>query len=93
METQVASSDSLEKQGSVRKSMIYMSSAGSSRVTRFSKWTYTQLRVLIVSGGNRAFRDYMDQFDLMDYPLQKRYSTMAAHYYRDLLKNKIKGNN
>ena len=24
------------------------------------RWTYTQLRVLIISGGNRAFRDYME---------------------------------
>lgn len=32
---------------------------------KLSKWTYTQLRVLLISGGNKAFRDYMDQYDLM----------------------------
>mmetsp|Transcript_15283 Transcript_15283/g.25850 ORF Transcript_15283/g.25850 Transcript_15283/m.25850 type:complete len:154 (+) Transcript_15283:357-818(+) len=30
------------------------------RVIKLSRWTYTQLRVLINSGGNKAFRDYME---------------------------------
>ena len=33
---------------------------------KISKWTYTQLRVLIISGGNKGFADYMEQYDLMD---------------------------
>ena len=60
---------------------------------KLSKWTYTQLRVLIISGGNRAFREYMDQYELMDEAIQKRYNSVAAQYYRDHLKNKIKGAN
>ena len=58
-----------------------------------SSWTFTQLRVLIISGGNLSFRDYMDNYNLLDSPVQKRYSTVAAEYYRDVLKNKIRGNN
>jgi hypothetical protein len=46
-----------------------------------------------LSGGNKAFRDYMDQYGLMYQTVQKRYSSVAAQYYRDHLKNKIKGNN
>lgn len=49
--------------------------------------------MLIISGGNKAFRDYMDQYGLMYQTVQKRYSSVAAQYYRDHLKNKIKGNN
>lgn len=63
------------------------------KILKLSKWTYTQLRVLIISGGNKAFRDYMDQYDLMSESVQKRYNTVAAQYYRDLIKNKIKGGN
>jgi hypothetical protein len=36
-----------------------------SKLLKLSMWTYTQLRVLIISGGNKAFRDYMDYYDLM----------------------------
>ena len=43
------------------------------------RWTYTQLRVLIISGGNRAFRDYMEQYELMSSEtIQNRYNTQAA---------------
>lgn len=45
---------------------------------KLSKWTYTQLRVLIISGGNKGFTDYMNQYDLMDENIQKRYNTVAA---------------
>jgi hypothetical protein len=78
------------------QSSLYASSASqaqNSKVLKLSKWTYTQLRVLIISGGNKAFRDYMDQYDLMDEAVQKRYNTVAAQYYRDLIKNKINGGN
>jgi uridylate kinase len=68
-------------------------SSGGSKILKLSKWTYTQLRVLIVSGGNKAFREYMEQYDLMHESVQKRYNTVAAQYYRDLIKNKIKGGN
>lgn len=60
---------------------------------KLSQWTYTQLRVLIISGGNRAFVNYMDQYDLMTETQQKKYSTIAAQYYRDHLKNKVSGGN
>jgi hypothetical protein len=60
---------------------------------KLSKWTYTQLRVLIISGGNKGFTDYMNQYDLMDENIQKRYNTVAAQYYRDYLRNKIKVSN
>lgn len=50
----------------------------SSWTYKLSKWTYSQLRVLIISGGNRAFREYMDQYDLMQETIQKRYNTVAA---------------
>ena len=51
------------------QSSIYASSANNesqNKVKKLSKWTYTQLRVLIIAGGNRAFREYMDQYDLMN---------------------------
>ena len=35
----------------------------------------------------------MDQYELMSETVQKKYSTVAAQYYRDHLKNKIKGGN
>ena len=63
------------------------------KLLKLSKWTYTQLRVLIISGGNKAFLDYMDQYDLTSDTIQKRYNSVAAQYYRDHLKNKIKGGN
>ena len=72
--------------------MIYQSSIiGQQKVLQLSKWTYTQLRVLIISGGNKAFRDHMDQYDLTHETIQKRYATVAAQYYRDHLRNKVKG--
>lgn len=49
-----------------------------SKLLKLSKWTYTQLRVLIISGGNKAFQDYMDQYDLMSETIQKRYNSVAA---------------
>jgi hypothetical protein len=33
----------------------------------------------------------MDQYELMSDPIQKRYSSVAAQYYRDHIKNKISG--
>ena len=38
----------------------------STKELKVSKWTYTQLRVLIDSGGNKGFADYMEQYDLMN---------------------------
>ena len=49
--------------------------------------------MLIISGGNRAFVNYMDQYDLMTETQQKKYSTVASQYYRDHLKNKVSGEN
>ena len=69
------------------------SSKSSTKVVKLSKWTYTQLRVLIISGGNKAFRDYLDQYDLTCETIQKRYNSVAAQYFRDHLQNKIKGAN
>jgi hypothetical protein len=48
------------------------------KLLKLSKWTYTQLRVLIISGGNKAFQDYMDQYELMSDTIQKRYNSVAA---------------
>lgn len=36
------------------------SGAPRKRKLKYQRWTYTQLRVLIISGGNRAFREYME---------------------------------
>ena len=72
-------------------SSIYSKEVQTCKLLNLSKWTYTQLRVLIISGVNKAFRDYMEQYDLMSDTIQKRYNSVAAQYYRDHLKNKIKG--
>jgi len=34
-----------------------------------SEWSYNQLRVMSISGGNKAFTDYMDQYELMLQPV------------------------
>lgn len=48
------------------------------QLDNLGNWTYTQLKVLLIAGGNRAFADYMNLFDLMDDKVQSRYSSMAA---------------
>lgn len=60
---------------------------------KLSKWTITQLHILLSAGGNKAFREFMDQYDVMHETIQKRYSTVAAQYYRDYLKNKVSSKN
>lgn len=82
-----------EGASSLYSSQNQANNSTSNKVLKLSQWTYTQLRVLIISGGNRAFQDYMDTYDLMSEAVQKRYNTLAAQYYRDLLKNKINGGN
>lgn len=49
-----------ESQNSIYASYDQSTNSQGNKVLKLSKWTYTQLRVLIISGGNRAFRDYMD---------------------------------
>ena len=57
-----------------------------------AKWSNMQLRVLLLTGGNEQFADYMNQYDLMTEKVQTRYSSTAAQYYRDNLKLRMYGN-
>ena len=44
-------------------------------------FNYLQLRVLINSGNQAAF-DFFEVYDLQCEPVQKRYNTVAASWYR-----------
>lgn len=52
-----------------------------------SEWSYNQLRVLSISGGNKAFTKHMNHYDLMLQPVQNRYSTTASNYYRNQIRD------
>ena len=43
-----------------------------------------QMRVLI-NGGNRKASEFYERYDLMQTSIQKRYSSVAAQYYRTQL--------
>ena len=49
------------------------------------EFNYLQLRVLI-NGGNKAAFDFFEIYDLTNEPVQKRYNTVAAQFYRDKIK-------
>jgi len=51
-----------------------------------SHFNYLQLRVLI-DGGNKAALDFFEVYDLQNEPVQKRYNTVAAQFYRDKIRN------
>jgi hypothetical protein len=38
---------------------------------------------VLINSGNRALQEYMEFYDLVYEPIQKRYSSFAAQYYRD----------
>lgn len=46
------------------------------------QWNHQQLRVLIYSG-NKALKEYLEFYDLIYEPIQKRYNAIAAQYYRE----------
>ena len=54
------------------------------------EFNYLQLRVLI-NGGNKAAFDFYEQYDLANETVQKKYSTVAAQYYRDRLRKSLEG--
>ena len=49
------------------------------------EFNYLQLRVMI-KGGNKAAFDFFEVYDLQNEPVQKRYNTVAAQFYRDRMK-------
>ena len=49
------------------------------------EFNYLQLRVLI-NGGNKAAFDFFEVYDLQNEPVQKRYNSEAAQFYRDKIK-------
>lgn len=51
-----------------------------------SSFSYPQMRVLI-NGGNKAAFDFFEHYDLQNEPVQKRYNTVAAQFYRNHIKN------
>ena len=52
------------------------------------EFNYLQLRVLI-NGGNKAAFDFFEVYDLQNDPVQKRYNTNAAKFYRDKIKGML----
>lgn len=52
------------------------------------EFNYLQLRVLI-NGGNKAAFDFFEVYDLQNDPVQKRYNTCAAKFYRDKIKGML----
>ena len=52
------------------------------------EFNYLQLRVLI-NGGNKAAFDFFEVYDLQNEPVQKRYNTLAAQFYRDKLRDLV----
>lgn len=52
------------------------------------EFNYLQLRVFI-NGGNKAAFDFFEVYDLQNEPVQKRYNTLAAQFYRDKLRDLV----
>lgn len=41
----------------------------------------------LVSGGNKAFSEFLNYYNLTQYPIQQKYHTKAVYFYRDMLKH------
>eukprot|EP00347_Sterkiella_histriomuscorum_P008382 403345311 len=53
-------------------------------------WNHQQLRVLIKSG-NKELKEFLEFYDLLYEPIQKRYNTQAMQFYRDRLRATVDG--
>ena len=40
-------------------------------------------------GGNKALRDFLEQYDIPQDPPQKKYFSKACKFYRELIKSKV----
>ena len=59
---------------------------GLSNIKAFnSPWTMTELRAMM-TGGNAAFTDFFHIYKLIDAPMDFKYRTKAAYFYREVLK-------
>ena len=56
------------------------------------EFNYCQLNVPI-NGGNKAAFDFFEVYDLQNEPVQKRYNTLAAQFYRDKLRDLVNQTN
>ena len=56
------------------------------------EFNYCQLNVLI-NGGNKAAFDFFEVYDLQHEPVQKRYNTLAAQFYREKLRDLVNQTN
>jgi len=43
----------------------------------------------MIKGGNKAAFDFFEVYDLMNEPVQKRYNTVAAQFYRESIKGAL----
>ena len=55
-------------------------------------WEAYELKAL-QKGGNKSFQDFMAAYGLNDYPIYKKYNSIAWYYYRKMLQGYIDGIN
>lgn len=55
-------------------------------------WDANELKAL-EKAGNKSFQDFMAAYGLNDYPIYKKYNSIACCYYRKMLQGYIDGIN
>ena len=58
------------------------------RSMTMDSWSIKELRYMS-HGGNKAFREFLQPYNIPELPHSNKYTSKAANYYRDLLKCKV----